>query len=111
MKYGRWIIFGLVAIAIVGLWLLVGANKNLRQRIEALLLERLVKNKVQDLRDKATEVKAKADAHQIDGEKAQQEAAAIEKAISEQKAALQSNLESRGLDAEEIANRFRTLNL
>jgi len=111
MKYWRWIVFGLVAIAIIALWVLVGVNKNLRQRMEALLLERLVRNRVQDLRDKAADVKAQADANKIDAEKAQQEAAAIEKAISEQKAALQSGYESRGVNAEEIADRFRRLNL
>ena len=111
MKYWRWIVFGLVAIAIIALWVLVGVNKNLRQRMEALLLERLVKNKVQDLKDKAAGVKAQADSNKIDAEKAQQEAAAIEKAISEQKTALQAGLESRGLDANEIADRFRRLNL
>jgi hypothetical protein len=74
-------------------------------------LERLVKNKIQDLRDKALAIRAKADANQIDAETANQEASAIEQAISDHKLALQANLEVRGLNAEEIANRFRTLNL
>ena len=111
MKYGRWIIFGLVAVGIIALWLLFGANKNLRQRIEALLLERLVKNKIQDLRDKSADVKARADSNQINAEQAEKEAADIEKAISEQKTALQGGLESRGLNAEEIADRFTRLRL
>lgn len=111
MKYVRWIVFGLIAAVIVVLWILLGSNKKLRQQIEALLLERLVKNKIQDLRDRAVEIKAKADANQIDAEKAKQEASAIEQEISEHKDALQMDLESRGLDAKEIADRFRKLNL
>lgn len=111
MKYWRWIVFGLVAIAIIVLWLLVGANKNLRQRIESLLLERLVKNKVQDLRDRATTIKAQADSNQMDAKKAQQAASAIEQAIAKQKAALQGGLESRGLNAQEIADRFSKLRI
>jgi len=30
MKYWRWIAFGLVAVALIALWVMLSANKNLR---------------------------------------------------------------------------------
>lgn len=110
-KYGRWIIFGLVAIGIIILLVLLGTNKEMRQRLTALLLERKVKNRIEDLRENAANIKAKAEANQISAEKADQIAKEAEQAISEQKKALQEGLEKRGLNADEIADRFRHLSI
>lgn len=110
-KYIRWIIFGVVALGLIVLIVVVGLNKDLRQKVEALLLEKFVRNKVADLRDKATAAKTKADAGKISAEQAEQVAADTEKAISEQKDGLQQGLEQRGLSADEIANRFNNLSI
>ena len=108
-QYWRWIIFGLVAVGIIALLLFAGANKKLRQRLMALLLERKVKTEIQNLRDKAASAKAKADSDKIDAEEAEQIASTTDKEIAEKKQSLQKGLEERGLDAAEIADRFRSL--
>jgi DNA-directed RNA polymerase specialized sigma24 family protein len=108
-KYGRWILFGLVAVGIIVLLILGGVNKDLRQRLTALLLERKVKNKIQDLKEEAAASRAKAEASEISAEEAEQVATATEEAISEQKKALEMGLEERGLNADEIADRFGRL--
>jgi len=110
-KYWRWIVFGVVAIVVIALLVLVGANKNLRQKLTALLLERQVKNKIADTKEKAAAAKAKAEANTISAEEAETEAKAAEEAISKQKKILQEGLEKRGLDADEIANRMGNLSV
>lgn len=110
-KWGRWIIFGIIAVlAIVGI-IVFSANKKLRQRIESLLLERFIKNKVSDLKEKAVEVKTLAEKGKLDAKEAEDEAKAIEEQIAGQKEALQQGLEKRGLDADEISNRFNNLSI
>lgn len=107
----RWILFGVLALlAIVGL-VLLGANKKLRQRISGLLLERFIKNKVSDLKEKAVKVQTLAEQNKIDAKEAEQQAKEIEEAIEGQKEALQQGLEKRGLDADEISNRFNNLSI
>ena len=108
-KYWRWIVFGVVAIGIIALLLFIGANKDLRQRLTALLLERKVKTEIQNTRDKAAAAKAKADTNQISAEEAADVAKQSEEAIAKQKTALQQGLKARGLNAGEIANRFTSL--
>lgn len=108
-KYGRWIIFGIIAVGIIALLIFVGVNKNLRQRLAALLLERKVKTEIQNLRDKAVDAKARADANRIDAEEAEQIAKETGEAISKQKKALEEGFKKRGLSADEIADRFRNL--
>ncbi|MCK5601180.1 hypothetical protein KAR91_04900 [Candidatus Pacearchaeota archaeon] len=110
-KYGRWIVFGLVAIGLIVLLLLVGVNKNLRQKIKALLLERLVKNKVNDLNEEAAVAKSKAESGKISAEEAENVAKEKEEAISKQKENLQKKLETKGMSADEIANRFNNLRI
>lgn len=110
-KYGRWIAFGVVAVGLIALLILVGANKKLRQKVEALLLERLIKNKVQDLKEKAAVAKSKAEAGKISAEEAEHVANEAEKAISEQKENLQKKLETKGMSADEIADRFNNLRI
>ena len=108
-KHLRWIGFGVLAVGVIVLLLVVGANKNLRQRLTALLLERKVKTEIQDSRDKAAAAKAKAEANKLGAEEAEKIAKESEEAISKQKEALQAGLEERGLNADEIADRFRNL--
>jgi ABC-type lipoprotein release transport system permease subunit len=108
-NYLRWATFGLVAVGIIALLLLLGANKNLRQRLTALLLEKKVKTEIQGLQEQAANARAKAQANQISAEAAEATAKATEEAISKQKQALQAGLEQRGANAEEIASRFRNL--
>jgi hypothetical protein len=110
-KYGRWIIFGVVAVGLIALLLLVGANKKLRQRVTALLLERFVKNKVSDLKEKAAHAQAKAEAGTIKAEEAEQVAKDTEEAISKQKGNLQKKYEDQGMSADEISNRFNTISI
>jgi len=110
-RYWKWIAFGLVAIGLLVLWLLVASNKNLRQRVEVLLLEKFVRNKVQGLQDEAAAANALAASNEKGAQEAAKRAKELEAAISEQKQSLQSGLESRGLNADEIANRFRNLNI
>lgn len=108
-KYGRWIVFGVVALGLLALMLLVGANTKLRQRIEALLLERFVKNKVNDLKEKAARAQAKAEAGTIKAEEAEQVANDAEVAISRQKENLQKKYEDQGMSADEISNRINNI--
>ena len=110
-KYWRWILFGLLIVGLILLWLVVGANKRLRQRVEALILEKFVKNKVQDLKEKAAAVKARADLTKEQAEAAENTAKEIETEISKQKETLQKGLENRGMDATEISNRFNNLRI
>lgn len=110
-KYIRWVVFGLVAVGLIVLLVLIGANKKLRQRVEALLLERLVRNKVRDLQDKAAHAKAQAEAGKIKAEEAEQIANETGEAIKKQKEDLQKKYESRGMDADEISNRFNNLDI
>jgi len=110
-NYGRWIVFGLVAVGIITLLLLVGVNKDLRQRLIALLLERKVKTAIQGLQEQATTAKAKAQANQMSAEEAERAARVTADAIAEQKLALQSEYKQQGLTANEIAERFRGLGI
>lgn len=110
-KYLRWIVFGLVAIVLIVLLLLVGANKKLRQHIESLLLERFVKNKVRDLEDEAATAIAKAKMGRTSAKEAEKIASDTEKKIEKQKADLQEKLENRGMSADEISNRFNNLRI
>ena len=110
-KYGRWIVFGLLAVGIVVLLLVVGANKNLRQKLIALLLEKKVKTEISNLKDKATAAKTLADAGKMDAKEAEAEAAAAEEAISKQKKDLEKGLEKRGFNADEITDRLRNLSV
>jgi uncharacterized membrane protein YcjF (UPF0283 family) len=110
-KYARWIGFGVVAVGLITLFVLVGLNDKLRKRIEALLLERLVKNKVQDLKEQAAVAKSKAEAGKISAEEAEQVAKNTEEAISKQKENLQKKLETKGMSADEIADRFNNLRI
>ena len=107
----RWIIYGLVAIVVIALLLLVGSNKNLRQRLTALLLERKVKTSIQGLQEQAAAAKAKAEANQISAQEAEDVIKAAEEAISRQKQELQAGLADGGLNAQEIADRFRNLRI
>lgn len=108
-KYGRWIIFGVVAVGIIALLLLVGINGNLRRKLEILLLELQIKTKVANIKEKAAATKAKAEANEISAVEIEKEAKATEEAISKQKEALQKGLEKRGLNADEIADRLGNL--
>ena len=110
-KYWRWIVFGVVAMGLIALWLLLGMNKKFRQKIEALLLERKIKTEIQDLREKAAATKVRAENSEINAEEAEKEAKAIEEAIQKQKAILEEGLKVRGLSADEIANRFNNLDI
>ena len=110
-NYGRWIVFGLVAAGIIALLLLVGANKNLRERLVALLLERKVKTAIQGLQDQASTAKARAQANQLSAEEAEKAAKVVADAIASQKQALQAGYEQQGLTANEIAERFTNLNI
>jgi len=109
-KYWRWIVFGLVAIGLIVLWLLVSSNKSLRQKLEVMLLERFVKNKVDGLEDQASAAKALAESGASDAAAAEATARQLAVAVAQQKATLQQGLESRGLDADQIAERFRNIN-
>lgn len=108
-KYGRWIIFGVVAVGLLVLLLLVGANEKLRQRVTALLLERFVKNKVSDLKDKAAHAQAQAEAGKMKAEEAEQVAKDTEEAISRQKENLQKKYEDQGMSADEISTRINNI--
>lgn len=110
-KYGRWVVFGVVATGLIALLLLVGANKKLRQKVTALLLERFVKNKVSDLKEKAAHAQAKAEAGTIKAEEAEQVAKNTEEAISKQKENLQKKYEDQGMSANEISDRFNNISL
>jgi len=108
-NYARWVVYGLLAVGVIVLLLVVGVNKDLRQRLTALLLERKVKTEIQSLQEKAAIAKAKAQANQISAEEAEKASKAADEAISKQKQALQAGLEQKGMSADEIANRFRNL--
>ena len=108
-KHWRWVAFGLVAIGIIALWLLVSANKSLRQKLEVMLLERFVKNKVDDLEDKASAAKALANSGADGAANAEADAKKLSDQIAQQKTTLQQGLQQRGLDADQIAERFRNL--
>ena len=110
-KYGRWIIFGLVAAGIIALLLLVGLNSDLKKKLSSLLLEKKIKTKIQNLRDKAAAAKIKADAGKVSAEEAENTAKETEEAISKQKEVLQKGLEKEGLNADEIVDRFRNLGI
>ena len=101
----------MVAVGLIVLLVLVGANKKLRQKVEALLLERLVKNKIRDLEDKAAQVTAAAEAEEMSAKEAEETAAELKQEISKQKEALQSKLELRGMNADEISTRFNRLRI
>jgi len=104
-NYLRWAAFGLVAVGLIVLLLLLGSNKSLRQRLTALLLEKKVKTAIQGLQEQAADAKAKAQANQIGAEEAEATAKATEEAILKQRQALQAGLEQRGA----IASRLRNL--
>jgi len=108
-QYLRWIIFGLVAVGIIILLVLVGANTKLRQQLTAFLLEQKTKTEIAGLKDKAIVAKTKADAGKLDAEQAEQVANETGKAIFKKKETLQKSYESKGMDADEIANRFNNL--
>jgi hypothetical protein len=108
-QYWRWIVFGVIAIGIIVLLVLVGANQKLRQQLVALLLEQKVKTEIAGLKDKAIIAKTKADSGKIEAEEAEQVANETEEAISKKKETLQKKYESDGLDTDEIANRFNNL--
>lgn len=110
-KYGRWIWFGIVAVVLLVVLIVVGANQSLRRKVEALLLERFVRNKVKDLEDKATVIKTKATMNEGDAKEAEAKAAELDKQIAEEKRKLQQGLAERGLSADEISNRFNNLNI
>ena len=101
----------MVAVGLIVLLVLVGANKKLRQKVEALLLERLVKNKIRDLEDKAAQVTAAAEAEEMSAKAAEETATELKQEISKQKEALQSKLELRGMNADEISTRFNRLRI
>ena len=111
MNYIRWIIFGLVALGIIVLLVLCGANKNLRERLVALLLERKVKTAIQGLQDQAATSKAKAQANQMSAEEAEVAAKVVADAIAKQKQSLQTGYEQKGMTSDEIAERFRNLGI
>ena len=105
----RWIGFGLLAVGIIALLLVFGANKKLRQKLTALLLEKKIKTEISNLKDTAIIAKAKADANKISAEEAEQVSKAADEAISKQKTALQEGLKKKGLTADEITDRFKSL--
>ena len=109
-KYLRWSVFGLVAAGLVILWLL-SKNKDARKKVEALLLERLIKNKVSDLKDKATAAQIQAQNGKIKADEAEKIAKQVEGKIIEHKQELEKKLESKGLSADEISDRFNNLSL
>ena len=111
MKYIRWIFFGLIAIVLIVLLILVSANKKLRQKVEVLLLERFVKNKVKDLEDKASNASIKAKIGKMEAEKAEEIAEVTHIKILKQKKDLQEKLEHRGLTSDEISTRFNNLSI
>ena len=91
-QWGRWIWFGAVALVLIIVLVFVGANKKLRQQIEALLLERFVKNKVNDLEDKAIVIKTRAEMNEISAKEAEEKAGLLDKKIKEQKSKLEKGL-------------------
>lgn len=110
-KYGRWIVFGVVAIGLIALLIFLGANKKLRDQIQALLAEKLLNNKVRDLQDQASKVQAQADAGKIKADEALAAAKSVEEDIKKHKLLLQQQYEAQGLSADEISNRFNNLRL
>lgn len=110
-KYGRWVVFSVVAAGLITLLVFIGVNKKLRQRVTALLLERFVKNKVSDLKEQAAHAQAKAEAGIIKAEEAEQVAKNMGEAISKQKENLQKKYEDQGMSADEISNRFNNINI
>ena len=71
-KYWRWILFAIIAIVLIAAWIALSANKGLRQKIEGLLLERFVRNKVEDLKEQAVAAETKAKAGEIDAAEAEE---------------------------------------
>lgn len=110
-KYIRWIIFGLIAVVLIILLVLVGINEKLREKVSSLLLEKFIQNKVRDLRDRAEYVRAQADAGKIAAEEAEKIVRETNETVSKQKESLQSKYESKGMNADEISNRFNNLNI
>jgi hypothetical protein len=108
-NYLRWVAFGLVAVGLIALLLLLGANKDLRQKLVALLLEKKVKTEIQGLQEQAADARAKGRANQISAEAAEAAVKTAEEAILRKKQALQAKLTQGGANAEEIAARLRNL--
>ncbi len=111
MQYIRWIAFGVVAVGIIVVLVLFGLNRKLRQQLEALLLEKLVKTKVRNLEDQALVIKTQAGRNQIDAATAESEAAKLEAKIKAEKDQLKSKLETKGLAADDISNRLNNLRI
>ena len=80
-RYWRWIVFGLVAVGVLTLLLLVGSNKKLRQKLTALLIQEKAKTEINNLKDKAIVAKTRADSGKISAEEAENEANSAEEAI------------------------------
>jgi len=110
-SYIRWIIFGVIALGIIALLVLVGLNTKLRQQLVALLLEQKTKNEIADLQEQAIVVKTKADIDKLNADQLHALAKKNEEAISKKKEALQKTYESKGMSADEIATRFRNLSI
>lgn len=108
-KFGRWLLFGMFAIGLMVLLFVVGINKNLRAQLEALLLEKFVKNKVGDLKEKAARAQTKAEAGVISAEEAEKIAKSTEEEILKQKEDLQKKYEEQGMAADDISNRINNL--
>lgn len=110
-KYIRWIIFGLIAVGLIAILLLIGANEKLRKKVTALLLEKFIQNKVKDLQEKAAYAKAQAEAGKIKAEEAEKIAQETGEIISKQKEDLQKKYENQGMNANEISDRFNHLDI
>lgn len=110
-KYIRWIGFGLIAVVLIVLLLLVGLNRELRNKIKVLLTEQFIKNKVKDFEEDAAVAKSKAKSGKLEAKKAEKIAKEAEDKIKVQKEELEKKLNDQGLSADEISNRFNSLRL
>jgi hypothetical protein len=90
---------------------LFSANKKLRNKLNLLLQEKLIKTKIKNLQDQAIIIKHKAEINEISAEEAEGEANKVEHEILIQKKKLEDRMTSNGLNADEISNRFNNLSI
>ena len=110
-RYLRWVVFGLIAVGLIALLVVFGANAKLREKMLRLMLELKVKTSIQDLKEKAATASAKAKDDSDEGVEAEKAAKEAEAKVSQKKEELRVQLTERGLSADEIADRFRKLDI
>jgi len=107
----KWAIFGLFALLLLVVLVLVSMNDQLRGKVQKLIFENKLKTLIQSLKIKAAAALESAKVNKQAAQDAIDSAKDINSRIGVHKRALKSHYKDRGVSTNEISDRFNNLNL